>query len=389
MPTRSERGRSLAATALVVFALSLAPRPVTKTASADNGLASITVYHAVCPAGYAGTSFFEDCYDSPGAGATFWLERRDWNQPGVIFDQRQTTTGEDGILAFEGIEQTGDYLLRPDIDLDRYHLGCIDDEGNRASPTGPHSGGFWLDLTPDDDLRCDWYSVPAPPRSGNAVLAYRVLTCPVDYSGEAHSSDCDRPFVGWTYYLHDPTVGNDPLGNAYQTGRMEFADGDGWAIFDGLAAGRHTVASNIPGHEMIDWRETCTGASGGETTLPVTLAAGDRAECTAYVTFGELSGGAFGNLIIESDRAGVPFVTTDLGDGDSVQVTTNSQGVSRFHLLPGHYAVRVADGHPDADPAVSCVIGDSPVPIWTSTTDADFSFVVEILRGTDIRCAWI
>ncbi len=43
----------------------------------DNGLASVTVYKAVCPEGYEGEDYFEDCYDTPGAEFVFGLSNDD------------------------------------------------------------------------------------------------------------------------------------------------------------------------------------------------------------------------------------------------------------------------------------------------------------------------
>jgi hypothetical protein len=375
MHREMDRGRRLMAAALAILLI----LPVSSSGAvepADNGLASVTLYLAVCPAGYAGLTFFEDCYANPGAGASFLLERRDPSRPGMVFGRREATTGDDGLLAFEGIEESGDYLLHSADDPDRYHVGCTDESGARAYTSGPSFGGFWLDLTLDDELRCDWYSVPASPRAGTASLAVRLVTCPLTYVGESHASDCVRPYiVGMTYYLDD------------RTGRMETADASGRAVFDGLSPGRHTVVLDVRGHDLIDRRGVCTGASGGGANLPVLLRDGDNAECSIYLTFTELSGGAFGNLTIEHDRAGVPFVVTDLADGESVQVTTDRHGTSRFHLLPGRYALRDADARAGVAPTTHCFEGEAVIETTAIENDAGFALLIDVSRG-DTRCVW-
>jgi hypothetical protein len=123
----------------------------------DNNLASITIYAAVCPPGYAGDDLFGDCYDNPGVDIPFLLT-------GPAFPEAVTTrTDASGFAAFEGIDEPGEYLLQVDVPLDTADVVafCSDEFGD-PFPTADESavGGVGLDLTLDDDVRCDFYIIP-------------------------------------------------------------------------------------------------------------------------------------------------------------------------------------------------------------------------------------
>jgi hypothetical protein len=158
----SRRGSStvrlVAGLALVIALAAITPLAGTRAlAQADNNLASITIYTAVCPSGYAGNDLFGDCFDNPGADIAYLLT-------GPAFPETVTTSsGADGLAAFEGIDEPGEYLLQVDVPLEFASVVafCSDEFGD-PFPVADESavGGVGLDLTLDDDLRCDFYIIP-------------------------------------------------------------------------------------------------------------------------------------------------------------------------------------------------------------------------------------
>jgi hypothetical protein len=144
----------------LVFALAAAALPIAGTpalAQDDNELASITIYTAICPVGYEGDDLFGDCYDTPGADIPYLLTGPSSPEPVT------NTTGADGFTAFEGIDEAGVYDLQIDVpgDAADFVAFCSDEFGEPfASTSSTEIGLVELDLTLDDDLRCDFYVIP-------------------------------------------------------------------------------------------------------------------------------------------------------------------------------------------------------------------------------------
>jgi uncharacterized protein YkwD len=118
----------------------------------NNSLASITIYTAVCPTDYAGTAFFTDCFGTPGSGYTFSLSGPD--------GAAEATSGPAGIAFFEGLATAGSYTVTQLFPGDSVGRAIFCGEADEALDVTLVESGFVLDLTLDDDVRCDWYVVP-------------------------------------------------------------------------------------------------------------------------------------------------------------------------------------------------------------------------------------
>src|SRR5918997_70381 len=69
MSSRSIVLRAGVGLVLVLAAVAaVAPGPTSRAQEQDNGLASITIYNAVCPPDYTGGDYYADCYGTPGGG---------------------------------------------------------------------------------------------------------------------------------------------------------------------------------------------------------------------------------------------------------------------------------------------------------------------------------
>ncbi len=118
--------------------------------------ASVSIYKTTCPAGYEGDDFFEDCYDNPTAGVSFFLSELG-SDVGVTAE-----TGDEGFAAFEDLD-AGTYLLGEDLPDDVNDFVAFCSAGGETFPFeyATDVSGIVLELTTADDLRCDFYNIPA------------------------------------------------------------------------------------------------------------------------------------------------------------------------------------------------------------------------------------
>ncbi|HUG61169.1 MAG TPA: hypothetical protein VMP03_04950 [Methylomirabilota bacterium] len=192
-----------------------------------NDEASLTIYKAVCPEEYAGDSYFADCYDTPGEDYVF-----DLDGPGFAGSD---TTGADGFAVFEGIATAGDYFLSESspISIDSYVVNCS--EGGVAFPFTYVEGGIEITLGVNDDLRCDWYNIPADNQLASVTI-YKWL-CSAGADDDDDFGDCfDEPGDSIDFALAGPS------GPANAT-----TGADGFAFFDGIdIAGTYTITEDFP-----------------------------------------------------------------------------------------------------------------------------------------------
>ena len=127
-------------------------------AQEDNNLASITLYAAICPVGYADDDYFDDCFGNPANNVTF-----------VLDETTTATTGASGTTAFEGLDAEGEYLVQLDVpgDFTDFVAYCSDEFGDPFDFVyATEVGGIVVDLTLEDDIRCDFYIIPEDASGG-------------------------------------------------------------------------------------------------------------------------------------------------------------------------------------------------------------------------------
>jgi hypothetical protein len=154
--------RSLVLAVVIGLTFSLGVAGLGGAASARgqaSGGARIELHKAVCPAGYSGSDYFADCFDTPGEGFEFVLDGPDGGQ--------QVTTDANGFAAFEGIATAGTYTVVEAMADADFVVFCTRFAGTEPIPVIPVDGGIALDVALDDDLRCDWYTIP--PDQGGGV----------------------------------------------------------------------------------------------------------------------------------------------------------------------------------------------------------------------------
>ncbi|HEV2108872.1 MAG TPA: hypothetical protein VGR16_11460, partial [Thermomicrobiales bacterium] len=140
-------------------------------AAGDAG--SVTIYKAVCPAGYMDDTYFDDCYDSSEAGIEFAVSniKSDFSANG--------TTDANGFISFQlPDELAGDLIniseVSPPVEVPGgteppFVVYCT---RNGGQPVDFHYGLIQLDpggdaydveingIAQGDQIRCDWYNIP-------------------------------------------------------------------------------------------------------------------------------------------------------------------------------------------------------------------------------------
>lgn len=208
---------------------------------AENGLASITIYKAICPVGYIGTSYYADCYDTPGAGIDFTLTNLNTDE------SADGTTGASGFVAFEGIDTDGAYVLSEEIpgDFNDIVVDCSEDGAD--FPVTNDGNFIYLDLTTANDIRCDWYNIPVDSQGDNGSLTIYKTACPVGYDGDDYYTDCyDNPIKDVTFTAspqrENPNVPGEPVSGK--------TDVNGVVVLT-LPQSTYGVTEDVPG-EFID-----------------------------------------------------------------------------------------------------------------------------------------
>src|SRR5688572_17596466 len=230
----SARGATVRLMAGLMLALAMAaviaPFAGGRVAAQEN--ASITIYTAICPVGYTGDTFFEDCYDTPGVNIEYILTGPTF--PGGV----SATTDASGFTAFEGIDQDGLYTLQIQVPGDFADFVARCSAGGEDFPFsyGDLFGEIDLDLTTADDLRCDFYVIPDDQGQGeqSSITLYKS-TCPAGYDDDAYFEDCyDNATSGVQFLLN---VGGEGAIDAT-------TDENGFAAFEGLGAGTFILVEN-------------------------------------------------------------------------------------------------------------------------------------------------
>jgi hypothetical protein len=121
--------------------------------------ASLTVYAAICPAGYAGGSYFDDCFDNAADAGSVTYTLAD--AAGNPIDQ---TVGTDGHARFTSLIG-GTYALSDSVPgdaLDGRFVYCTFDGANPQTFALDYTeNAITLSITAGQEVACDWYILPA------------------------------------------------------------------------------------------------------------------------------------------------------------------------------------------------------------------------------------
>jgi hypothetical protein len=148
----------------VVLPLAVASPGAAPSAWARHGGgASLTIHNALCPSGYGGEDFFNDCHDTPNDGSVFALD----GPRGRLLKATTEAVADPGpsVAVFTGIRKPGIYTLTrissPTAVAD-FRVFCFRGEGaEELIPVTPVDGGVRFELVQHDVLLCDWYDIAA------------------------------------------------------------------------------------------------------------------------------------------------------------------------------------------------------------------------------------
>lgn len=176
---------------LVLLFTMLATLAASPATSAQAGDSSIEVHNRICPQGYQGQNYFEDCHDNPpDPGLSFTFTN------GVT---REGTTDASGNIGFANLP-AGTYTITggaPGAYTEYYvycAVGTEADPNQEQIPVEYVTGGVQFYLPADTNVICDWYTIPlaqdgapTPTPAGQAdtfdLPIYKLL-CEYDPGGD-------------------------------------------------------------------------------------------------------------------------------------------------------------------------------------------------------------
>ncbi|MBW3633017.1 MAG: hypothetical protein KY456_08305 [Chloroflexi bacterium] len=202
----------------------------------------VTIHKLRCPAGYEGTTPYQDCHDNRFQGVTFTA----LGPEGYV---REETTGADGVIVFDGITVAGTVNLAEELpsDIASFRVYCSNDQGNRVpsdradTAAGP---GVRLYVGLGDRIICDWYDIPAVQQGANASVTIHKRLCPTGYGGPDYYETCH---------------GNPQEGIAFALDGLRTTTGEnGNAVFFDLQAGMYTIVEETLPGDAVDFRTYCS-----------------------------------------------------------------------------------------------------------------------------------
>lgn len=199
--------------------------------------ASVEIHARLCPAGYEGNEPFQECHDNPQPGVTFML------------DGLSATTGQNGnTLFYDLIPQTFDITAAGQGTFLYYSVFCSERaDVDQSVPVTTIDNGIRIELSADQDVICDWYTVPEASNGDGASagqLAIHKAECPAGYDGQQFFADChDNRLEGVSF---------DAYGPAGYARENETTDADGVLTFDGIdTGGTVSIREDLPANTAV------------------------------------------------------------------------------------------------------------------------------------------
>ncbi len=261
--------RSLGALTLLISLLStLAAAPA---ATAQEGMSSLEVHDRICPEGYEGSNYFEDCHDTvPDPGLPFTFTNEDTGET------YSDTTNENGNVGFANLS-AGTYTISGGApgEFANHAVYCaVGTEGNsnqQQIPVTDVTTGVQLELPADTNVICDWYDIPenlagTAPAAGDSSIEVHNRICPEGYEGEDFFADChdNVPDPGLSFTFTD---GVTREGTTNENGNVGFAN---------LPTDTYTITGGAPG-EFTDYAVYCavgTEGNSNQEQIPVEYVTG-------------------------------------------------------------------------------------------------------------------
>lgn len=373
--------------------------------AADDG--TLEVHLSLCPAGYSGTSYFEDCHANGIEGRVITADGPSGYEE--AFETSLVSDPGPGVVVFSGMP-AGSYKVWHDIpgDATTYYAYCSMAGSDEVVPfeyDDSTSEAIVLSLGESDDVVCDFYII-GEPQYVPGKISITKYTCPVGYSSDAYgdlAADCVDPTNDVTFTLASDTTQIDKVTGNNGEGRVAFAN---------LAPGSYAVSESVPGEfsQPVVWCNLGGNGewyqkdvAGGATVFDVDE--GDDIRCSWFNLPEDLRGG--GSLRIhkslcpagltsgyytncyENTLADVTFVADGPG-GSSESLVTGNNGVVTFtDLAAGTYTITELPPA-SVNTAVYVVVctRDGNTYDFTYDDSTGLRINIEVPSGAEIVCDW-
>ncbi len=415
----------LIATGLLIALAALIPAALS-TSAQENGLASITIYSSLCPPNYQEQDYYNECYDTPaGEGIVFTLTNLE--DPS---DTYTGTSGPSGFAAIEGIDHDGFFQLSFDVPFAISSApGNCSEDGN-PFPVGSE---YQMDLTTDNDIRCDIFISPAgdnnpdPPFPHGTVTIY-ATACEPGYAGSDYFEDCyDNPVANQSFTARPDERDVSTMRSGLPITGV--TDANGFTSLD-LGAGAWNVVADLPGHDIDRIFVYCS--QGGQrydieiVDLGMYLDVPDGADirCDWYIVPTDSRGDDSGSITIyntscpagysgssyypdcyDDPQSGVTFTASALKLGFEASGVTGTDGIVSLPLPADNSiespitlfqspTIEVPKGSSNPPFFVYCTADGSRIDVTYSLVQRDpattdiFTASISPAPGADVRCDW-
>jgi hypothetical protein len=307
-PSTLDRVRLVAGLA-IVFALvgsgALALGAQTVRAQDAGTTAIVEIHNRLCPEGYEGGNYFEDCHETPApAGMEFFMSGPEEASAATDASGNATFQVTEGTYTLQG-GVPGDFarlfvfcapLENPGVEYDNYIvLG-----GGVRGPDDPT--GAEITLAAGAAVVCDWYNIPESQQGDASSLTIYKTDCPDGYAGSAYFDDCyGNPSAGVEFAVGTPNTGNVVFGETNQQGYLTFSldqfdlgptpESRTITIGEILSSNPHgpvetyaVFCSKDGGHTQVEFDYETGEVAPGGTTLAIRLSfePGDQIQCDWY-----------------------------------------------------------------------------------------------------------
>ncbi len=339
---------------------------------------SLEVHLSQCPAGYDGSTLFDDCHGNGLDGYDFTLEGESGTQSGST---EVTQVPGPGIVSFTSLTPDT-YTLRggPPGDFGTVKLFCTIQPDGSTADFSLDGATATVTVGENQHVLCDWYFIPDE-QSGQtptpteepqrAEILVTLFACPATTNGtyggatlDTLAGDCTEKVNDVTFRLGHP----DEAPLSAKTG----SSGDGAVRFYDLLPGDLTMTPSLPSN-LTSLAVFCTIddgdpyqkalSNGGTTFVDVDgesiacswFAVKDRTEPapspTGSITIREYLCDKDRSEIVDWDKecvagaSGASFTLTSAATGSSQTGTPNTRGVHVFSgLSDGYYALVQNEG---------------------------------------------
>ncbi|HEV2127660.1 MAG TPA: carboxypeptidase-like regulatory domain-containing protein [Thermomicrobiales bacterium] len=260
--------RLMSATGLLLglLAMLLTAQP----AATQTGDSSIEVHNRICPEGYEGENFFEDCHDNVlGSGYEFTFTNVDTGET------YQGATNANGDVGFANLS-AGTYTITggPPGEFTETFAYCAigtEENPNREQVNVEYvTGGIQFYLPADTNVICDWYWIPigqgptptateAAEPTAESSIEVHARVCPEGYEGTDYFNAChDNPVeAGLPFTFVNQDTGATYEGTTNENGNVGFAN---------LNQGTFTITGGAPG-EFTERFVYCSSGVGETSDL--------------------------------------------------------------------------------------------------------------------------